>query len=74
MNSVRKQDKTFRRFATIMAVLVVLASSAASQRADSSRATSSRSIATPQAATSSSDQNALASSGPSPVNLLTVGQ
>jgi hypothetical protein len=70
MNSVRKQDKAFRRLATIMAALVVLASSAASQRADCSRAASSRSIATSHAAKKSSDPKALPSAGPSPVNLL----
>ena len=72
MISVRKQDKTFRGFATIMAALVVLASSAASQRADSSRAASSRS--TSHAAKNSSDPKALSSSDPSPVNLLAIGQ
>ena len=74
MNSVRKQDKRFRRFATIMAAAVVFASSAALSRADSSRAASARPIATSHAAEESSDEKALLSSGPSPVNLLTVGQ
>jgi hypothetical protein len=74
MNSVRKQDKALRRFATIMAALVVLASSAASQRADSSRAASSRSIATSHAQKKSSCPKALPSAGPSPVNQLAVGQ
>jgi hypothetical protein len=74
MNSVRKQGKAFRRFATIMAALVVLASSAASERADSSSAASSRSIATSHAGKKSSGPKALPSAGPSPGNLLAVGQ
>jgi len=72
MTYVRRQDTTV--FAVFMAVVVVLASSVVSSAADSARAGSSAVLATSQTTRNSAGQKAPPSSGPSPVNLLTVGQ
>ena len=72
MTYVRRQEKT--AFALFMVVVVVLVSSVVSSAADSARADSSPVLATSFAAGNSSGRKVPPSSGPSPVNLLTVGQ